>query len=186
MNANAGLLTSGDPYIARYWWEEGGKTMKKRCPHILNQYFSYAHVMNNHNMSRQGKLALDKAWKTHCPWFQIFTSIIGTCLIDSRKSYKWAVKGGPFKSKISKYRHHKHYGISGLKFAEIVGSAIVRYYKPGVVSSQPYVHEDSIVRFNLSTGGDHWDGPPEDDDSVVVVPTPVSKKKKDNPDEEVQ
>ena len=68
------------------------------------------------------------------PYFCFITSMIGVTVTDAWKIYRWSIEGGPNRSKISKNRHCRDWGISILKFAESVASAILHRYKPNVTN----------------------------------------------------
>ena len=100
-------------------------------------------TVDNHNMSCQGNLALEKVCKTHDPYHRFLTSMIGVTITDLWKIYRWYIKGGPHWSKIAK--NHKDWGITLEKMAERIGLALLSYFKPeafpiGFIYGQPSLH----------------------------------------------
>ena len=57
-------------------------------PALVEVYASAAGVIDNHNMLRQGELALEKHWKTHNWWIRVITTIIGISVVDSWLAWK--------------------------------------------------------------------------------------------------
>ena len=83
MNHNAGYGLQGFKYKAQYWTENGSNIVKMYDhPFVITQYFSVVGTVENHKMSFQGKLALNKAWKTHNPYYYFLTSMLGVTLTD--------------------------------------------------------------------------------------------------------
>ena len=171
MNQNAGSVLPGPKYKAKYWTEDGSKIVKLYDrPNVISKYFSVIGTVDNHNMSRQGKLALEKAWKTHDPYHRFMTSMIGVTITDIWKIYRWHIEGGPHRSKIAKTRRHKDWGITVEQMAERIGSALLRYFKPeafpiGFIYGQPTLHA-------LRNQGQVQQQQQDEDSSVEVVPNP--------------
>ena len=84
LSENAGSLTEGDPYIARF--PDSNGNMKYRevpRPAAISKYFNRSNSIDRHNQLRQGTLRLEKSWITKCPWFRMNTTGIGMTVTDA-------------------------------------------------------------------------------------------------------
>ena len=55
---------------------------------FISNFFKYSNKVDLHNQSRQFDLALKKKWVTHNPYFRLFTTEVGSTVIDSWKVFK--------------------------------------------------------------------------------------------------
>lgn len=90
---NAGTTECGEPYTAK-WNDDFGarQTRKIDRPDVISQYFKIANVIDIHNQSRQGVLALEEHWVTKDAWFRICTTFLGITVTDAFYAVKYALK----------------------------------------------------------------------------------------------
>ena len=80
---NAGETTQGNPYIARFPDQHGNIVEKEILrPEVVSDYFKESDVINNHNKSCQGDLALEEHWRTTSCWFKLAITLIGITVTD--------------------------------------------------------------------------------------------------------
>ena len=92
----------GDPYVA--WWADKNDNLTFRdvaWPKHLSKYFAHCNAIDAHNQARQGVLALEEHWTTHCPWFCLLTFFIGVNVTDTWKATKYAVPANDFFASVS-------------------------------------------------------------------------------------
>ena len=81
---DAGDTDPGDPYVARFPDEFGNiMTREINRPSLISGYFKDADVVDNHNKSRQGDLALEEHWRTANCWFRLITTFFGITVTDT-------------------------------------------------------------------------------------------------------
>jgi hypothetical protein len=54
-------------------------------PDVLSKYFNDSNCVDCHNQVRQFKLALEKKWVTHDPYFRLFMTLLGINVADCWK-----------------------------------------------------------------------------------------------------
>ena len=59
-------------------------------PELISTYFLRSNGIDKHNQARQFKLRLEKHWRTHNAWFRLATTLIGICVTDAWKAYRYA------------------------------------------------------------------------------------------------
>jgi hypothetical protein len=62
-------------------------------PEIISKYFQRSNGIDKHNQARQFELKLEKHWRTQNAWFRLATTIIGICVTDAWKGYRYAFGG---------------------------------------------------------------------------------------------
>ena len=89
-------------------------------PDVVTKYYDACGVIDHHNHSRQGTLALEEKWPTKDGWNRIFTTMCGIVLTDSWLSWKHFL--GP---QFGRQDRHPMWNIGVCKFGEIVASKIL-------------------------------------------------------------
>lgn len=81
---NAGSLTAGSPYVARFSDSNGNMHSREvQRPEAICKYFKRSNSIDRHNQLRQGFLRLEKSWVTKCCWFRMATTAVGMTLTDA-------------------------------------------------------------------------------------------------------
>ena len=57
-------------------------------PKMVEQIYTYFSAIDIHNHYRQGTLALEETWGTHCWWHRIFSTILGMIATDAYFMYR--------------------------------------------------------------------------------------------------
>ena len=57
-------------------------------PQIVKQFFDIFGEIDHHDHLRQGSLALEEVWQSHCWWHRIFATIFGVIVTDCWLAYK--------------------------------------------------------------------------------------------------
>ena len=73
--------------MARCEWQRGCRDIPQ--PLVASLYFSDNNVIDVHNHTRQGTLALEKKWQTQDCWFRLFATLVGMCAIDGLKIFMY-------------------------------------------------------------------------------------------------
>ena len=85
----AGSTEKGEPYEARFPDKYGNLCVRHVArPDCVSNFFKYSNKVDLHNQSRQFDLALEKKWITQNPYFRLFTTEVGTSVIDAWKVFK--------------------------------------------------------------------------------------------------
>ena len=88
---NAGSTISGDPYRARFLDDHDNLVSRPvDRTELISKYFQRSNGIDKHNQARQFELRLEKHWRTQNAWFCLVTSVIGICVTDAWKGYKYA------------------------------------------------------------------------------------------------
>jgi hypothetical protein len=88
---NAGSTTPGDPYRARFTDDFDNLISRPvEHPEVISKYFQRSNAIDKHNQARQFELRLEKYWRTQNAWFCLVTTIIGICVTDAWKGYRYA------------------------------------------------------------------------------------------------
>jgi hypothetical protein len=88
-----GRTTPGTPYKAKFRdANEHGRHRDVPRPYIISKYFKDSNKIDTHNHVRQSELALEKHWITNTGYFRIFTTILGMCVTDAWKIYKYNLR----------------------------------------------------------------------------------------------
>ncbi|KAL7548885.1 hypothetical protein ACHAWF_013195 [Thalassiosira exigua] len=76
--------TAGKSYMAK-WADQHGNVKTKPIPRpeVISDYFSISDVVDNHNKSRQGDLALEEPWRTTDCWLSLATTFLGLTATDA-------------------------------------------------------------------------------------------------------
>ena len=59
-------------------------------PELIAAYYQRSNGIDKHNQARQFELGLEKHWRTHNAWFCLVTTIIGVCISDAWKGFRYA------------------------------------------------------------------------------------------------
>ena len=104
---DAGSTECTDFYEAK-WKDGNGNTESRRVPRpdIMGRYFRVCNRVDMHNHARQSLLALEKHWVTLTGYFRIITTIVGICITDAWKAYRYHLN-----------RQHRHKDIEMKDFA---------------------------------------------------------------------
>ncbi len=91
---NAGSTIAGDPYRACFLDDHDNLVSRPvDCPELISKYFQRSNGIDKHNQAHQFELHLDKHWRTQNAWFHLVTSVIGICVTDAWKGYRYAFCG---------------------------------------------------------------------------------------------
>jgi hypothetical protein len=91
---NAGSTIAGDPYRACFLDDHDNLVSRPvDCPELISKYFQWSNGIDKHNQARQFELCLEKHWRTQNACFHLVTSVIGICVTDARKGYRYAFCG---------------------------------------------------------------------------------------------
>ena len=64
-------------------------------PSMIELFFSCFGAIDVHDHYREGSLAFEREWYTHCWWHRMFATIFGMCVVDAYMAYKFeAEKNG--------------------------------------------------------------------------------------------
>ena len=85
---------STDPHEIKYeskfedeWGNTNYKLIDRPCfAHFLYQYLP---LIDEHNKQRQSLLQLEKRWLTKCPWTRLVSSILGMCVVDMHRIFRY-------------------------------------------------------------------------------------------------
>ena len=92
-NKNAGSTIAGDPYRARFLNDHDNLVSRPvDHPELISKYFQRSNGIDKHNQARQFELRLEKNWRMQNAWFHLVTSIIGICVTDAWKGYRYAFR----------------------------------------------------------------------------------------------
>ncbi len=89
-------------------------------PDVVTKYYDACGVIDHHNHSRQGTLALEEKWPTKDGWTRIFTTMCGIVLTDS-----WLAMKHYLDEQYGKQNCHPLWNISIHNFGELVSSKIL-------------------------------------------------------------
>jgi hypothetical protein len=90
---NAGSTIAGDPYRARFLDDHDNLVSRPvDRPELISKYFQRSNGIDKHNQAWQFELRLEKHWRTQNAWFCLVTSVIGICVTDAWKGYKYAFR----------------------------------------------------------------------------------------------
>ena len=85
----AGSIEKGERYKARFPDRYGNLCICYVArPRFIYLFFKYSNKVDLHNQSRQFDLALEKKWVTNNPYFQLFTTEVGSTVINVWKAFK--------------------------------------------------------------------------------------------------
>ena len=103
----AGSTECNDFYEAK-WKDANSNTESRRVPRldIMGRYFRVYNEVDMHNHARQSLLALEKHWVTMTGYFRIITSVVGICITDAWKAYRFHLN-----------RQHRHKDMEMKDFA---------------------------------------------------------------------
>jgi len=88
---NSGSTTPGDPYRARFLDDDNNLINRPvDRPELISTYFLRSNGIDKHNQARYYELRLEKHWRTHNAWFRLATTMIGICVTDAWKAYRYA------------------------------------------------------------------------------------------------
>jgi hypothetical protein len=99
---NAGSTLPGEPYRARFI-DDFQNLLSRPVdrPQIISKYFLRSNGIDKHNQACQFELRLEKHWRTQNAWFRLVTTMIGICVTDCWKGYKYAFRGSKNDEEIS-------------------------------------------------------------------------------------
>ena len=75
-------VVNGEPVTVAY-----EKSVKR--PHMIELFFEHFSVIDVHDHLRQGSLAMEREWYTHCWWHRMFGTVFGICIVDAYMVYKY-------------------------------------------------------------------------------------------------
>jgi len=88
---NASLTMPGDFYRALFLDDHDNlSSWPVDHPELISTYFQCSNGIDKHNQARQLELRLEKHWRTHNAWFCLVTTIIGVCISDAWKGFRYA------------------------------------------------------------------------------------------------
>jgi hypothetical protein len=58
-------------------------------PDLHQFYHKFSPLVDTHNQQRQGILQLEKLWLTKCCWRRLWTTMVGMCVVDMHKWFKY-------------------------------------------------------------------------------------------------
>ncbi len=123
MSRGCGNTYLGPVYRTNYTTENGEKIHRDvGRPEVITMYYSIAGVIDHHNHSWQGVLALEKKWLMRNGWFCIFTTMIGIVVTDA-----WLGVRGHFDKflKCGKKKPSPYWHIPEVEFAEMLSACIL-------------------------------------------------------------
>jgi hypothetical protein len=87
---DTGSTECTDFYEAK-WKDANGNTDSRRVPRpdVMGRYFRVCNRVDMHNHARQSLLALEKHWVSMTGYFRIITTIVGICITDAWKAYRY-------------------------------------------------------------------------------------------------
>ncbi len=99
---NTGSTLPGEPYQARFI-DDFQNLLSRPVdqPQIISKYFLRSSGKDKHNQARQFELRLEKHWRTQNAWFRLVTTMIGICVTDCWKGYKYAFRGSKYDEEIT-------------------------------------------------------------------------------------
>ena len=56
---------------------------------MIELFFSCFGAIDVHDHYRQGSLAFEREWYTHCWWHRLFATVFGMCIVDAYLAYKF-------------------------------------------------------------------------------------------------
>ena len=125
MSKGCGNTSPGPVYRTTYTTENGEKVHRDvGRPEVVTQYYAAAGVIDHHNHSRQGTLALEKRWPSTCGWFRIWTTMVGITVTDAWMGLRHHIDKYP---KDNARNRHKWWNLSEQEFAELVAASILRH-----------------------------------------------------------
>jgi hypothetical protein len=84
---NSRSTTPGEPYRARFLDDHDNLINRPvDRPQVVSTYFTRWNGIDKHNQARQFELRLEKAW------FHLVTMIIGICITDAWKGFRYAFR----------------------------------------------------------------------------------------------
>jgi len=90
---NAGSTIADDPYRARFLDDHDNLVSRPvDHPELISKYFQWSNGIDKHNQAHQFELHLDKHWRTQNARFHLVTSVIGICVTDAWKGYRYAFR----------------------------------------------------------------------------------------------
>ena len=121
MTRGCGNTTSGRLYRMHCVREDGFRYHKDvGRPEVVTNYYNACGVIDHHNHSHQGTLALEEKWPTRDGWNRIFVTMCGLVLTDSWLGFKHFLG-----SQFGKRNKHPLWNITVCEFSELVASKIL-------------------------------------------------------------
>lgn len=80
---------SSNPYRSHFE-NDYGKVDYKELPRpkLAEFLYEYLPLIDEHNRSRQDRLALEVTWPTKCCWFRLIQTVTGMCVVDLFRLYR--------------------------------------------------------------------------------------------------
>jgi hypothetical protein len=95
--SSCGVTTRGPDAIKtrhRRAWVNGEEVTQNyerlvQRPWLIKTFFDIFGAVDQHDHLRQGSLAMEEVWKTHCWWHRIFATILGVIFTDCWLAYRY-------------------------------------------------------------------------------------------------